>query len=147
MGTSVSRRFPTIFGGILSVAFVCLGSGEGKQAYLGLWFLPVWHGGIPDSIMLLLSYCLCSGGRCPLFPLFVAFVVYGSSGVSLFSLCFCPFFRFCPFVGLLKPLGSFGVGGHHWGGRPMPGGFRLVMLGRISFVFLFFLLLQLATGL
>ena len=38
-------------GMVLSVAFVCLGCGDGEQTYPGLWFLPVWHGGIPDSLL------------------------------------------------------------------------------------------------
>ena len=51
--TSVGRRCSTIVGGDLLVAFVCLGSGDGEQTYPALWFLPVWHGGIPDSLLLL----------------------------------------------------------------------------------------------
>ena len=29
-------------------------SGDGEQTYPGLWFLPVWHRGIPNSLLLLL---------------------------------------------------------------------------------------------
>ena len=32
--------------------FMCLDSSNGEQTYLGLWFLPVWHEGIPDYMLL-----------------------------------------------------------------------------------------------
>ena len=80
--TSVGRRCSTMSGLVLSVAFVGLGSGDGEQTYPGLWFLPVWHGGIPDSVLLLVVLfvpvepplvveflCVCGFG-CQGFPCF-----------------------------------------------------------------------------
>ena len=55
--TSVGRRCSTVLGRIVSVALVCLGSGDGEQTYPGLWFLPVWYKGISDSMLLLLLGC------------------------------------------------------------------------------------------
>ena len=81
--TSVGRRCSTIVGEDLSVTFVCLGSGGEKQTYPGLWFLPVWHGGIPDSLLWLFVLFVPVGAAarcCVPLPLWVWL-----SGVSLFS--------------------------------------------------------------
>ena len=70
--TSVGKRCSTIVGGDWAVAFVCLGSGDGEQTYSGLWFLPVWHRGIPDSLLLL----------------FVLFVPVGAAALCCFPFAF-----------------------------------------------------------
>ena len=75
-----------LLGRILWVKFVCLGSGDEEQTYPGLWFLPVWHRGIPDSILLLLLYCWCRLES----PLVVSFVFVCSRVLSVFSLRFVP---------------------------------------------------------
>ena len=54
LDTSVGRRCSTIVEGDLSVTFVCLGSGDGELTYPGLWFLPIWHGCILDSLLWLI---------------------------------------------------------------------------------------------
>ena len=56
-------------------------------------------------------------------------------------------FGFVVSLGLSRPVGSAGVGGHRWWIRGYPeAASPLSMLWRIFFVVLFFLLLQLATG-
>ena len=115
------------------VGRVCVfGSGNGEQTYPGLWFLPVWHGGIPDSLLLLVVFLVPFGAATHCFFYFVCAV-----GGFLVFLEFGFFFRFCSFLGLLKLAGSGGVGGHRCWGRLMPVGLlpgSLRMFGGISFV-------------
>ena len=69
-----------------SVAFVCLGSRDREQTYPGLWFLPVWHGGIPDSLLLLfVLFVLVGAAARHCIPLHLWVWL---SGVSVFSLSF-----------------------------------------------------------
>ena len=98
--TSVGRRCSTIVGGDLSVAFMCLGCGDGEQTYPGLWFLPVWHGGIPDSLLLLFVLFVPVGAtaRC-CFPF--AFVGLSVGGFLVF-LVFVPLSFRIYFLELLK---------------------------------------------
>ena len=84
--TSVSRKCSSIIGEDLSVAFVCLESGDMKQTYPGLGFLTVWHGGIPDSLLLLFVFFVPVRDTACCFPLFCVC----SRVVSLFYLRFVP---------------------------------------------------------
>ena len=130
--TSVGRRCSTIVGGELSVAFVCLGSSDGEQTYPGLWFPPVWHRGIPDFLLLLFVLFVPVGAaaRC-CFPF--AFVGLAVGGFLVF-LAFVPLSFRIYFLGLLKSAGSWRCGRQHCWGRVIPGGLRLAMLWRISFI-------------
>ena len=86
VNTSVGCRCSTIVGEDLSVTF-CVGVGRWEQTYPGLWFLPVWHGGIPDSVLLL--YCVVGAGwsRGSLFPVFYVC----SRRLPYFHCVLCPF--------------------------------------------------------
>ena len=97
MDTSVGRRCSTIVGEDLSFAFVCLGSGDGEQTYPGLWFLPVWHGSIPDSLLLVLLFVpVGAAARC-CFPL--CFVALAVGGFLVFLMFCVPFFSdLCPWT-------------------------------------------------
>ena len=111
LDTSVGRRCSTIVEGDLSVTFVCLGSGDGEQTYPGLWFLPVWHGGMPDSLSLLFVLFVPVGAaaRC-CFPF--AFVGLAVGGFLVF-LVFVPLPFRIYFLGLLKSTWSWQCGGQH----------------------------------
>ena len=92
--TSVSLRCSTIVGGVLSVKFVWLGPDDREQTYPGLWFLPVWHEGIPDSMLLLLDLLVPLSRRSLLYSLaFVGLAV----GVSIVFLEFSATFFLDPF--------------------------------------------------
>ena len=91
VGTSIGQGCSTIVGEDLSIAFVCLESGDREQTCPGLWFLPVWYGGIPDS--LLLSFCVASAGRSrPSLLYSLAFVGLAVWGFLTFLVFSAPFF-------------------------------------------------------
>ena len=72
----------------MSVEFVYLESGDGKQTHPGLWFFAVWHRGIPDSMLLLLHYCWAQLEP----PLIISFVLsLQSSGFFVFLEFVAPF--------------------------------------------------------
>ena len=129
---SVGRGCSTMSGLILSVAFVGFESSDAEQTYPRLWFLPVWHGGIPDSLLLLVV--LFVPVEPPLVVVFPRVCGSGCRVVSLFSLCFMPLSFWIYFLGPLKSAWSWLCGGQHCWGRVIPGGLWLAMLWRISFV-------------
>ena len=76
------------------VAFVRLGSGDGEQTYLGLWFLPFWHRGIPDFVLWLVVLWLVVlfvPVEPPLVVVFLCVCGFGCWGFPCFPLVFCPF--------------------------------------------------------
>ena len=79
------------------------GSGDWGNVHWGPRFLLLATGDIPDSWMFVVC-CWCLGGRRSVFPLFVSFVLCGSSEISLFSLSFASSFGFVLSFRLLSPL-------------------------------------------
>ena len=108
-----------------------VGSDDGEQTHPGLWFLPVWQGGIPDSVLLL---CYVVGAGCSRRSLFPLFCVC-SQVVSSFSLSFVPLSSRIYFLGLQRSAWSWQCGGATLLGRDVPGGLQLTMLERISIVY------------
>ena len=132
--TSVRQTCSSLICEDLSVASVCLDSGNREQSYSGLWFLPVCHRSIPDTLLVLLVVV----GAYLVPPRIASFVLCVLSGVSLFSLCFLPLSFSIYFLWLLKSAWSCPCGGQHCCGRVMPYRLRLAMLRRITFVSGFF---------
>ena len=131
--TSVGRRCSTLSGRICRSRLCVLGSGDWEIVYWGHGFSLLWHGGHP-RLLVVWSMLLVPREPPLIVPFVVSFVRVGSLGVSLFSLSFLPLpFRIC-FLGLLKSAWSWRCGGQHCWGRVIPGGLRLAMLRRISFV-------------
>ena len=89
--TSVGRRCSTIVGDGFVGRVCVLGSGDGEQTYPGLWFLPVWHGGITDSLLLLFVLFVPAGAaaRCCV-PLHLW--VWLSGSFLIFLEFYAPFF-------------------------------------------------------
>ena len=132
-----------LWGRILSVVFECLETSDREQNYPALWFLPVNHGSILDYLLVLCVLLVPVRAPTCCFLCFVCVL----SVVSLFSLRFWTFFQFCSFLRPLKPVGFRRCGGQDFWKRIMLGALCLAMLGRISVLFLFILLLQLAAEL
>ena len=105
-------------GRILSVAFVCLGSGDGEQIYPGLWFLPVgmWESQTPCCC----CCCIVRDGWTHR-SLLLLFGVWGQV-VSLFSLRFVPLSFGIYFLEILKPAWFWRCGGQHYWKRVILGG-------------------------
>ena len=83
-------------------------SGDGEQTYPGLWFLPVWYRGIPDSMLLLLLNCWCRWEP----PLVVSFVFCVRSGCFPVFLAFGALFLRIYFLVFLKSAWSWQFGGN-----------------------------------
>ena len=95
--TFVGRRCSTIVGEDFVGRVCVLGSGNGEKPHPGLWFLPVWYGGIPDSMSLLMC-CWCRLES----PLVVSLVCVCGWVNSWFSLRLVPLSIWFYFLGLLK---------------------------------------------
>ena len=87
----------------------------------------------------------CCGSAGPVSPLFFSFVCPPDSFLVSFVLPLG--LVFVVFFGLFKPIVSAGMGGRRWCIRGYPeAALPLFILWRISFIVLFFLLLQLGAG-
>ena len=131
------------FWGCLSVAFVCLGSGDWELVYWGHGFSLLGHGGHPG----LLVICVVGAtGATAHVSFVVSFVCEAVQGFPCFSLRFLPpSFEFIS-LGFLSPLGSGGVGGRTAGRGLSRVGYIAHDVAEDLLCFLFFLLFQLAAG-
>ena len=121
---------------------VCLGSGDREQTYPGLWFLPVWHKGIKDSVLLLVVLLVPLGAAAHCFLCFCVCCRV----VSLFSLRFVHLFFSYLFPCTSKVRWVLAV----WGAALLGEGYSRCSSARDVaedlLCFLFFLFLRLAIG-
>ena len=129
--------------GCLSVAFVCLGSGDWEDVYWGHSSFLFGTGDIPDSSLLC---CWCRGSRRSLFHLLFPLFVRQCMGFLCFPCVFCPLLFRSISLGFSSSLGSGGVGGCTAGRGLSRVGYIARDVAEDLLCFLFFLLLQLATG-
>ena len=120
---SCQSAVSTLLGMVLSVAFVCFGSGDRRNVCWGRSFFYLVRG-------ISKTPCYC----CWLFvpgvgaaARFSCVCGFGCSGVSLFAWVLWHFLFGFISLSFLSPLGSSGVGGQHCWKRVIPGGLRLVM--------------------
>ena len=115
-----------------------------EQTYLGLCFLPVWHGGIPDSLLLLFMLWVPVGAAaCCCIPL--RFVGLAVEGFLIFLEFLAPFFSDFVSLDFVSPLGPGGVGATLLV-EGYPGWASTRDIVEDLLCYLFSLLLQLATG-
>ena len=132
VNTSVGRRCSTIVGEDLSVMFVCWGLAMGTNP----WRTMVSSGLARENprhrvIVMLCCWCRLEPQLVVVFP---SILWVWLSGVSLVSFSFWPLSVWIYLLGLFKSAWSWRCGGQHCWGRVIPGGLRLAMLRRISFV-------------